>query len=304
MYQRRSEIAFYTPSLRWNLAAQEYDYYAMEIATHVMKNLTDLKNTTFEKMINFEDSLKHTAEYKEMEKDYDLLTRQVAAYALPVQELACSVVYPRCARCQDVVENPKKMFKDNEEYMSCFDPTTCRALCKKVMKMHDSFSEQFQHCIVGGKCRNSTSHRIFHSNISSLKFRVMENKDDFYKEICHSEEICPWRSLPGHRQYDNSYDDRNSYDFDPIQRTIWWCSVFGVVVVFLTFVCWFVSRYVVDIWKQRRQSGASSELRDDSGQQKWRERPRNLNQNQSVDRNQTAKQQTSTFAFEDLQGGG
>ena len=100
-------------------------------------------------MINFEDSLKHTAEYKEMEKDYDLLTRQVAAYALPVQELACSVVYPRCARCQDVVENPKKMFKDNEEYMSCFDPTTCRALCKKVMKMHDSFSEQFQHCIGG-----------------------------------------------------------------------------------------------------------------------------------------------------------
>ena len=191
------------------------------------------------------------------------------------------------------------MLLEQEEYYSCFDPTTCRSLCKKVLKMHSSFSNQFQQCIIGGECKNATSHRIFHSNVSNVKFQASsDDKDELLnEEICHSEMICPWRSLPGHRQYNNPYDERNAYPFDPAQRSTVYLVVFGVVVVFLTFMCWFVSRYVVDIWKQRRQSGASAELRDDSGGGRWSGR------HAAHGGGESGENQTSAFTFKDLQGG-
>ena len=299
MYQRRGEIAYYTPSTRWNRARLEYDFYAMEIAKYIMSNITEQMNMTFIKMLHVDNSFRETAKYQKIEDDYGLLSRQVAAFTLPVQELACSVVYPRCARCQDILENPKKMLLEQEEYYSCFDPTTCRSLCKKVLKMHSSFSNQFQQCIIGGECKNATSHRIFHLNVSNVKFQASsDDKDELLnEEICHSEMICPWRSLPGHRQYDNPYDERNAYPFDPAQRSTVYLVVFGVVVVFLTFMCWFVSRYVVDIWKQRRQSGASAELRDDSGGGRWSGR------HAAHGGGESGENQTSAFTFKDLQGG-
>ena len=115
LYQRTTDVGYYTPSPRWHNANQEYDYYAMEVKTLTMQTLQLDKNKTWNALLSFPDSEKHTVEYTAVEDQYELLSRQVDAYSGIIREFACALVYPRCARCDDIVEDPTHFFGGNAE---------------------------------------------------------------------------------------------------------------------------------------------------------------------------------------------
>jgi hypothetical protein len=301
LYQRTTDNAYYTSSTRWKRAAREYDYYTKEITQFILHSLEIELNATSIEMSNYPLDQIDTAEYETLEDQYALLTLQVAKYATPVREFACSLVYPRCARCEDIIEDPAVMFTGNQENLACYDPTTCRSLCKKVLKLHETFSDQFRKCVVEGQCTNATSHKIFHSKLQTTGPSLTS-----IDELCRSELICPWRSLPGHRQYDNSLDDeRSTYDFSPLAVSFSYLTIFGIMTLALTLFGWVAAKYMVSIWTQRRQFGATDEIRDDSGQQRQRKQHK---QQQSITTEEAANsnseqlhiEKTSTFAFEEF----
>jgi len=268
MYQRTTDVGYYTPSPRWYNAKDEYDYHAKEIYEEMMKGLQKRKNDTFARLIEFHKKGRNSPNYKALEYEHQYVSQQVSVFAPIVHEFACSLVYPRCARCEDVVEDPELFFNGNQESMSCFDPTTCRALCKKVLALDVSFSIHLKKCLIDGTCTNGTKYNIFPFQLKTEVGKELGLENDTTK-ICESEVICALRSLPGSRQFDNSLDFRsNEYDFSPFGRCIEYLITFGIMLAATTFLLWVAINYTIDIWKQRREFGASEELRGDGGNRK------------------------------------
>ena len=302
LYQRRTDPGYYTSSTRWNLAQLEYDHYTKEIVDYMLSDLKLQVNKTMIQLEQFSTDQKFSEAYLTKALHYELLVKQVAAYTIPVREFVCSMTYPRCARCDEIVEEPIKFFNGNQENFACFDPTTCRSLCKKIFNLHGSFSTQFKKCVIDGECTNVTSKNIFHSKMLQngpslfIKFKTFD-------EICASELICPWRSMPGHRQYDNSLDAlRSTYEFSPLGRSFSYLTVFAIIVVILTVVGWIAVKYIQDIWKQRRQFGASDEIRTDTGIQKKRIRGKGKGNRSGGEETPggVELERKSTFAFDEL----
>ena len=266
LYQRTSDPGgYYTPSTRWFFAQNEYDYYAQEIFEDLLSSLLSKQNTSVTALSTYKSYEKNTTAYKDATDAVALLNQKVKVYATPIKEFACSIVYPRCARCDEVLQNPNTFFNGNENAMSCFDPTTCRSLCIRVLDLDDSFPMQLKKCLIAGTCSNSTRSNVLPYGLQTEKGQLLLEELDI-ENICHSELVCPFRSFPGARQYDNPVDFRsNAYDVDPFGQSISNLTVFGIVVASLTVLGWVMYRVQMDIWKQRREFGATEELRSDRG---------------------------------------
>ena len=238
-YERREEPGYFTSSGRFANAKGEFDYYAREIVDYI---LADMRSKV-------DSPPKGTSAYETKQLQSDLST-----YAKPVREMVCSMVYPRCAQCHNIFEDPALVFNNQQDHVVCYDPTTCRSLCNSTLRLHASFLPRFVDCVLNGKCENSS--RIWHKQ--SIRDYVIDAVRKDPSRLCLEETVCQLRSINGYLQPDKNLDPRAVYyeSEDPMADTIGFIIFTSVTVVVLTIAWWLSLKYTADVWKKTRESGA------------------------------------------------
>ena len=242
-YQRRGEPGYFTSSGRFANARGEFDYYAREIFEYVLRDMRAQVDRAPPPGASAGASARAAAQ----------LDADLNAFARPVRELACSVVYPRCAHCHDIFVDPSAVFARQQDHVVCYDPTTCRSLCNSTLRLHESFLPRFVDCVVGGKCKNGS--RIWHRQSVRDAVRMSVRRDPGL--LCAEESVCQLRSVTGYHAPDTNRDARGGYGAeDPMAESMGWAVFAGITVAVLTALTWLLVRYMTDAWKLTRESGA------------------------------------------------
>ena len=249
MYRRKQEPGYYTSSARWANAADEFDWHVAEVVDYVLAEArSEVSLLQARQQGQSGPPLSEVEAFQLAQKFADLL-----AYQTKVKEMVCAMVFPRCAHCKAIVEDPVHFFAGNERSTICFDPTTCRAVCNSTLRSHPSLRPRLVDCILNGRCTNSS--HIWHT--PARRDRVSSAIRDNIGRLCEDETICHWRSINGYHQPDVSADPRASFGHhDPTAASLTVAIVVSVLVMGMSTMCWVCAQYWTDRWKLKRESGA------------------------------------------------
>ncbi len=249
LYRRKQEPGYYTASARWANAADEFDWHVTEVVDYVLAEArAEVSALQARQQGQAGPPLNGVEAFQLAQKSADLL-----AYQPKVKEMVCAMVFPRCAHCKDVVDDPVRFFGGNERSTVCFDPTTCRAVCNSTLRSHASLRPRLVDCVLNGRCEHAS--HIWHT--AARRDRVSGAIRDDVGRLCEDETFGHWRSINGSHQPDVSVDPRASYGrHDPTAASFTIAIVVAGLVVGMSTLCLVCAHYWTDRWKLKRESGA------------------------------------------------